>query len=149
MLHRPRVLLVLVLTCCLFALAGCAGKKGVTVKGKVILPPGVNLGNKGSLLVDFMPQDSGGTTAIGPCSLPDGSFEAKMPKGKGVLPGKYKIVVRMDPSPGVQDAQAQADKVKPFNQKFDKTNTKLTYEVTADPTQSITIDLNTETVKKN
>jgi len=38
--------LVLLTALCLFGLAGCGGKKPVTLKGQVVLPPEVKLGDQ-------------------------------------------------------------------------------------------------------
>jgi hypothetical protein len=140
--------LVLLFAFCLF-LVGCSGNKGVNVQGKLILPQNVTPGEKGVVRITFVPEDSNGKAAVGKYSAKDGSFVANMTPGKGIRPGKYKIAVHVTPY-NREEANEQAAALRQLNNAYaDATGSKLSYEVTREPTQSITIDLTAGTVTKN
>jgi hypothetical protein len=129
---------------------GCGPGKGAPVSGKVILGPAFKVADEDSVEVSFIPDDpkvKRGATAI--AKPPGLTFTANTTETTGVLPGKYKIAVKVTPymgSPGSGDRkQLFDDKI---NKQFGALDTKMTYEVTAG-TQSVTIDLTKGTVTKD
>jgi hypothetical protein len=146
MTHRRFLFLLVPL--CLLGLGGCGGgKKTVEVRGKVVLPPDVQLAEGGILKVVFSNEDPSKPGASGNCSK-DLTFTLSSPDKKGVVPGKFKVTLQMTPPMGSPDFKAQADAVKSFNRRYGMTDSKLTCEVINAPTQSIVIDLTNNTVRK-
>jgi hypothetical protein len=146
-MHQTRRLLsVLALALGLLALAGC-GQHGATVKGTVVLPPQVKLEENDSLIVILVPEGENSVASPSPVK-PDLSFVSMGPTGKGVPPGKYKITVSLTPYMGSPEAEKRKPSLDPINKQYDSAHTKLSYEVTSDPQQSITIDLAKGTVTK-
>jgi hypothetical protein len=143
---RPRLLLV-VTALCLLPLAGC-GTKGYTVTGKVVLPANVKMAADDSVTILFAPEDPKGTSAPAEFTPSDNTFVAKGPEGKGLPPGKYKVSVQITPYPGKPESAQRATQLSGINSAYDLANTKMTYEVTKDSSQSITIDLTKGTVTK-
>lgn len=127
------------------ALAGCGGPTGSNVSVTVVSPK-MKLEETDNIAVTFTPDGSGEpATATG--SFKELPLVASRSNKPGVIPGKYKLTVVITPYAGM----AKADRVqyiKDFNKGFDASASKLTYEVTADPNQSITIDLGANTVTK-
>jgi hypothetical protein len=134
---------------CLLALAGC-GTKGYTVTGKLALPQNVKLAPDDSVTILFVSEDpkEKGSSSAATFSAADSSFVAKGPEGKGMSPGKYKLVVQINPYSGKPDSDQRAKQFSGYNSAYDMANTKLNYEVTKDSSQSITIDLTKGTVTK-
>ena len=66
----------------------------------------------------------------------------------GLPPGKYKITVEAAPYSSGPDADQRRAVWNAMNKLYNTTNSKLDYEVTTDPTQTITIDLVKGTVTK-
>jgi hypothetical protein len=128
---------------CLLILAGCTGKKGVTVQGKVVLPPAVKLEESDVVSITFTPEGVKDKGAGAQASPKDLSFAAK-----GVFPGKNRIGVKITPYMGSPGSEKRSEALAPLNNMFGANNDKLTYEVTRDSTQSITIDLTKGTVTK-
>jgi hypothetical protein len=124
----------------LLTLSGCTSAKTVTVDGKVVLPPKVKVSETDSITVAFTREDDatapGGTATASPTGL---TFEANVP------PGKYKISVRVQAYAGMKDSQKRE---RELAQQMASAPT-LSYEVTGDARQSITIDLVKGTVTKN
>lgn len=136
-----RCLLVLPF-CCAFLLTGC-GKKGVTVKGTVILPQGTTLAETDATTVTFRPEEAGGMPSSAKIKA-DGSFVATK-----VYPGKSKISLSLEPYPGsTPEILKRKEAFRGLNKTFDANNSPLTYEVTSDPEQTITIDLPQKKVTK-
>jgi hypothetical protein len=130
---------------CLTGIAGCGSKKGSVVNGKVVLPAGAHLDKDDSGTITFVPEKadkSGKGGGAGPINPSDLTFFAR-----DIAPGKYKIKVNLSAYPGKEN-EKRAKVLEGINQHFDDANTKLTYEVTADAQQSITIDLAHGTVSK-
>jgi uncharacterized protein YcfL len=135
------------LVLCLLFVAGCgSSQKGATLKGTVILPPNVKLAANDSATLSFTPDGEGGqpfAAAINPADL---SFVAAGPQGKGIAPGKYKITVNFQPyAPGQTKERAIFENI---NKRYDIDTSRLSCDVTADPQQSITVDLSKGTVAK-
>ena len=133
---------------CLVGLVGCGAKKGVELKGSVVLPKGVTLGN-GSVSVTLIPEDKSGSEAIAKMTEKEPNLVFRRSDAQGVLPGKYKVVVRLNGYPGSPEAAKAASSYKMYNKLYDQEKTKLTCEVTGETTQSITIDLNAGKVTTN
>jgi len=133
---------------CLLILSGCGGKKGVTVNGKLV-PGNLKLAETDSVEISFSPEAPGGKAASGMAKGNDPSFVVNSADGKGVEPGKYKVGVRIQPYMGSAGAAGRASALEKINKDYDPTKTKLTYEVTGDATQSITVDLAKGTVTKD
>lgn len=148
MLHTCRTLSLGAFVLCLLVSAGCGGssKKGSVLKGTVVLPPNVKLQESDSATVNFVPAAGGGqqfASAIKPTDL---TFEASGPEGKGIAPGNYKITIRLQPyTPGESPQKRICDAI---NSKYDSGNSNLSYTVTEDLQQAITIDLTKGTVTK-
>jgi hypothetical protein len=129
---------------------GCGPSKGSPVTGKVVLPAAFKLADEDQVEVSFLPDDpkvKRGATAM--AKPPGLTFTANTSETTGVLPGKYKIAVKVTPymgSPGSQERKQKFDDA--INKHYESYNTKLTYEVTAGA-QSITIDLTKGTVTKD
>jgi predicted small lipoprotein YifL len=136
------------LALCLLVLPGC-GKSGAVIKGTLILPPNVKLNDTDSVTISFVPEDMKGQAYPAAFSISENSFVAEGPRKKGIPAGKYKIVLELHPYRGSPDSASRASFFDQFNQYYNAGSTKLTYEVTSDSTQSITIDLVQGTVTKN
>ena len=150
MLRTRRLLSLLTsVAICLLALSGCGGKKPVTVKGKLVLPSTMKLAETDIVQISFVPQEEKGLAGSAKPSLTDLSFVVKDTNGKGVVPGKYKVTVKFDAYAGMKDGQKRADAMKPINDSYGLLKSKLTYEVTLDEEQNITVDLIKGTVTKN
>jgi hypothetical protein len=147
MLHTRSCFFVSALAFCVFALTGCgSSQKGATLKGTVVLPSNVKLAENDSATVGFAPDGTEGQSFVAAINPADLSFVAKGPAGKGITPGKYKITVNFQPYiPGESKQKAIFEDV---NARYNAQNSRLSYEVTADSQQSITIDLSKGTVTK-
>lgn len=109
----------------------------------------VKLEETDSISVGFTPEGEG-EIAMASGSARELPLTAN-PSGKeaqGVAPGKYKLTVAITPYAGMsQPGHDQA--VQELSNRFDATNSKLTYEVAAGKQQTITIDLDAGTVTAN
>jgi hypothetical protein len=130
---------------CLVGSVGCGGKKGSTVNGKIVLPPHVSMDKNDTGDVRLVPEVRDKTGKIGGSGNFNGSdltFSLK-----DVVPGKYKVGVTLTAYPGSSKEKEAA--FKKVNEQFNVEGaSKMTYEVTADSEQSITIDLAAGTVSK-
>ncbi|HWG44651.1 MAG TPA: hypothetical protein VN688_17875 [Gemmataceae bacterium] len=133
---------------CLLVLAGC-GEKAAVVKGTIVLPSHIKLIDTDQGKILFVPQEKNTPASSATISSSDNSFVVNGPTNHGVPLGKYKIIVRFKPYPGDPSSENRAQLFARINDKYDEEVSKLTYEVTADSTQSITIDLIKGTVTKN
>src|SRR4051794_18198530 len=125
----------------LLTLSGCtSSSKTVTVDGKVVLPPKIKVAETDSITVTFAREDDatapGASATASPTAL---TFEAN------VRPGKYKVSVRVQAYAGMKDSQQREREL--TQQMASAPN--MSYEVTGDARQSITIDLVKGTVTKN
>ena len=134
----------------LLALSGCGGKKGVMVKGTLVFPLDLKMGEGDMVQVHFEAEDKDGKSSPATYSANEKSFVANGPDAKGVLPGKYKITVQVSTYLGSmdKDSLARNARYQEFNGRFDSKNSKLSYEVTGDGPQTITINLDKGTVAK-
>jgi hypothetical protein len=125
---------------------GCGSKKGVTVKGKVVLPPNVKLDKEDSINLRFVPtkRDKTGKSGTGGSVSPsDLTFTIK-----DVEPGSYKIGATFSAYPGKDNKEREKSFMR-LNKEFDpEESSKLTFEVTSDPEQSIVVDFVAGTVSK-
>jgi hypothetical protein len=125
-------------------LVGCGDAttpRKVTVK--VVLPSDTKLQDTDTLVVVFTPEGNG-TAVTAQGNAKDGTFTTE------VLPGKYKLSVGVQPYPGSKDDEKRRESFdKKLNKQYSAGSTKLSYEVTGDSSQSITLDLATGTVKKD
>jgi hypothetical protein len=133
---------------CLLALSGCGGKKAVTVKGKLVLPSNIKLDKTDVIQISFVPEDAKDTTRSAKPSPTDLSFVVQNASGKGLVPGKYKVTAKIDVYPG-PDNKKREETFKQINQSYNLLKSKLIYEVTSDPEQTVTVDLTKGTVTKN
>jgi hypothetical protein len=143
-----RLSCLVVSACCLLLLAGC-GKKTVGVNGKLVLPVGVKLVDSDIVNVSFVPEEGTGMASGGQVSPTDLTFSTRQGKIPGTVPGKYKVVVKLTANPGKPDSKTRTAVFIPINKSFDADKTPLRCEVTDDPEQSFTIDLNKKSVTKN
>src|SRR5262249_10642486 len=111
--------------------------------GKLVPPPKVALKESDSVSVNFVPVEKTGKTAAATVSQKDMTFVCK-----DVSPGKYKIAVQFQAYPGSKDNEKHAASLASVNKKFEASTTPLSYEVTRDAPQSITVDLAAEKVTK-
>jgi len=125
--------------------AGCGPGKGTPVSGKVVPPAGVKLADEDQIEINFVPDDPKVKRGAGGTAKPPGlTFTVAMSEGPGMLPGKYKVTVRITPyagSPGFQERKQRLDDL--LNKKFGEVGTTpLSFEVPAskDPV-TVTIDL--------
>jgi hypothetical protein len=147
---RNRLLLLAPLLMALLVLAGC-GKQGATITGKLVLPATVQLEENDIAKITFLPEEQGLRPSVALVSPSDNSFVAKgpEPERRGVPPGKYKVAVKLLLQPASENAAKREKLFESLNQRYDEKNTPLTYEVTAEPQQAITIDLGTSAVRKD
>lgn len=147
MSHMRRSVSFSALVLCLLVFAGCGGsKKGPTIKGTVVLPPNVKLAENDSATITFAGSGEGTKQFATPINVADLTFQASGPTGKGVIPGEYKIAVRLQPYAGGKSQHKPACDA--INDKYSSGNSNLSYKVTEDPEQSITVDLTKGTVTK-
>ncbi|MCI0465270.1 MAG: carboxypeptidase-like regulatory domain-containing protein [Gemmataceae bacterium] len=110
------------------------------------MPDNVKLTDKDSATVGLVPVDktAKGSTS-GPISPGDGSFTLK-----DVPPGKYNVTVSLQGYPGDKDSAKRDQLFAPLNKAYGAAGKKqLSYDVTSDPNQSITIDLKNGSVTKS
>ncbi len=134
--------LLFVLCAAALCAAGC-GTPTVSVSGKLVLPPNVKLAESDSVGINFRPENPAHTASVGIFNAADQTFVAN-----NLAPGKYKIGVQITPYAGQQGNDKRAAALAPLNQNFNISATKLTYDVTSESKQSITIDLAKGTVTK-
>jgi hypothetical protein len=145
MLQTPlRRLSFSVLGTCLLLLAGCGGTRTVNVSGKLNLPDNLKLVSDDAVNVILVPVDSGAKA---------NNYTAKVENDhtficRSVVPGKYKVTANFEAYPGKPGSAQRNENFKILNKTFDKNNSPLTYEVSGDAEQSITIDLTSKTVTK-
>jgi len=141
-------LLCVILTCpcvCLLGPAGCSAKKEVSVSGKLVLPADLELVENDGITIQFVPQEKS-DTSVQSVLAGVSSRDHTIPP-TAIYPGKYKIKVAFQPYPGPEQAKRTAI-LAPVNKAFEAASTPLTYEVTSDEKQSITIDLAKKSVTK-
>jgi hypothetical protein len=137
MTHRCTRLLSLPVVLSLLALAGCGGGTNpVEVSGKLIMPPNLKLVESDVVVLTFLPEETPEKAVTAEVIPKEGSFTTKQ-----ILPGKHVITVVVQPYPGMPDSERRMTAFEGFNNSFTRENKKLTYEVTKDAQQSITIDL--------
>jgi hypothetical protein len=141
---RPRHPLTAVLFATVLAVTalGCGGgaqQKKLT--GKVILPTNIKVVENDGINLTFAP-DPKGTTVVAEVSPKDLTFSTQIP------PGKYKVAVEITPYPGEKDSEKRATAFEKFNEKYGSSVSPLSYEVTADASQNITVDLAQNRVAK-
>jgi len=150
MLRTRRFLLIrTVAVVCLLASSGCGGKKTVNVTGKLVLPNNVKLEKTDAVQITFVPEDPKNLAGIAKLTPPDLAFVVKNSTGKGVSTGKYKIAVKITPYAGMPESEKRALSFEPINKFFAVSKSKLSYEVTQDAEQAVTVDLIKGTVTKN
>ena len=127
---------------CLVA-SGCGGGSPRTVKGKLVLAPGIKLAPTDSVNLTFVPEAKNGTTAVADVSAADMTFSVKVPSGK------YKVAFAITPYPGEKGSEKRAEAFATINKAFDPNSTTMTYEVTSDNVQDVTVDLAQGRITKN
>jgi hypothetical protein len=144
---NKRCWLLVILALGVLILPGCGS--GATLQGTVTFPPEMQLNDNDSVLISFVPEDLKGPTFPAVFLQGANSFVAEGVAKKGLLPGRYKIVVEVHPYPGRPDSAERSAFFAQFNQSYMAGVTPLNYEVTPESTQTITIDLVHRTVTKN
>lgn len=99
-----------------------------------------------SVEVIFTPQGTG-TPATANGSVKDQPLAAGRGETPGVLPGKYTLSVRITPYAGMATPQ-RVDAITESLKQFEPNKSTLTYEVTSEKEQAITVDLDANAVKK-
>jgi hypothetical protein len=154
-MRMPRSLgSILTVSLCLFALGGCGGPKGVAVNGTIVFPRNLTLKPDDYITLSFVPVTPGSPAGNATVSPEEKTFIIKGPDGKsGIVPGKYTITVQIKPYGGGQDQRKAI--LDDINTKYGQgaggkvPGSQLSYEVTSDPEQSITVDLIKGTATKN
>lgn len=125
-------------------LVGCGGGPSpVEVNGKVVLPAGIKLEKDDSFSITLSPTEGDKGGAVSDVSKESLTFEIKK-----AVPGKYKVAIDLTPYPN-PGYEKRKGAIEALTSKFNLRQTTLTYEVTADAKQSITVDLAKGTVSKN
>jgi hypothetical protein len=124
-----------------FPITGCSGETPVPVHGTVILPEGVTLGPEDSVHLTFVPTDETMKAGAARTKGPDNSFDASIVGGKGLLPGTYKVAAKIEFYPGSTRDVQLVSYISEINSRYVQKGSKLTYTVTKDPGQSLTVDL--------
>ncbi len=138
----PKQCLVAVVGLALLCLAGCTSRS-ITVKGKLILPGKTKLGTNDTVNIVFMPEGEGKKASAGIFNAADSTFVAK-----DVTPGKNRIEVKLTPYMGDPSETKRETAYEALNSKFGGGTSPLQYDVTNDPEQNITVDLDKGTVTK-
>jgi len=134
--------------------AGCGPGKGTPTSGKVVLPKGLSFEKDDSVEIGFVPDDPkvkrGATATVAATGGSEVAFSnMNSAETTGVLPGKYKVTVKVTPymgGPGSQGRKQKFDDA--VNKKYEVSTTKLTYEVAAGADQKVNIDLQAGTITK-
>lgn len=150
MIHATRLSAMGFCVAALLALTGCGPGKGSVVTGKIVLPKDIKLEKDDQVSINFIPEGDAKYAAAGSANGSDLSFTIATGT-VGVQPGKYKITVSITPypNPNLKESEKRNRTLNDgFNKQFDKTATKLSYEVVSGD-NNITIDLQNNTVKKN
>jgi hypothetical protein len=150
-----RALVLVVMLGALVATVGC-GASGTIVTGQVASggkPYTINE-EKEELQVTFVTGEGEEMKGYPANVQPDGTFSVVGPHGRGIPPGKYRIIVQSIPYGGDQsnavampedEDDIQADK---FRGKFSAEKTPLTIEIGAEETAALIIDLKKGTVSR-
>jgi len=128
----------------LFVLSGCSGSKPVSVQGKIVLPKDMKLDDTDTINVGFAGEGEKASNTAMIVNTKELTFTSTQ-----VAPGKYKVIVRLGPYPGSKDSDKRARAFDPFNKAHDNDATKLSVEVTSEPTQAFTLDLGKNAITKN
>ena len=116
----------------------------MTVSGKVVLPQKTSFAEKDVVVIGFVPEAAGKGTVNPKFNGSDQSFVTSE-----IVPGKYKVTVQISPYPDPESKQRQPA-IDALNKQFGQVDkTKLTYEVTNDAKQTITLDMGKGEVTKN
>ena len=126
----------------LLLLAGCGGPTQLPVTGKVVLPDKAKLVETDTVTLVFTPEEGDASYSENAnASVKDLTFKANL------RPGKYKISVTVQPYAG----QGSRERPKELAQQFggySPASTPLRCEITSEPTQTLTVDLNKKSVEK-
>lgn len=128
----------------LVVLTGC-GESRVALEGKVNFPPSLKFADNDQFEVRFFSPESPTKGGAASGKAKDANFTVN-----NVPAGKYKVAVRVTPYPGEKGSESRAKLLEEnLNKKYDAKSTPLTYDVTSDAKQSVTIDLTKNSVTKN
>ncbi len=156
MFKISRVIVTSVMAVAVLAPIGCGGGKGSKIQftGKLILPTGATIEKDDIAEVNFAPEEANGVAAEAKVST-DQSFTLKsaLDRKSGPMPGKYKVTVQIIPydknaDPKDKAKQDRLNQLKTLNEKYNVKNSPLTYTITSDNAQSVTIDLVKGTISK-
>lgn len=127
-------------------LAGCGGPKPVSVSGKIVMPDKVKVVDTDTITLVFNPEDgTSGASDNATASAKDLTFKAS------IKPGKYKVSVNVQAYAGQGGPKDSRERPKELAQAFggfSPGSTPLRCEVTGEPNQTFTVDLNAKTVGK-
>ena len=114
----------------------------VCATGKLVMLPGYKLSETDSVSLTFAPegQDGGAKAAT---LAKDMSFTIQL------LPGKYKVAFSVSAYPGEKGSEKRSEAFLKKLSAFSTDKTTLTYEVTSDSVQNVTVDLAHGAVEKN
>jgi hypothetical protein len=141
---------IFAILCCAAAIshAGCGGSTGATVKGKVVLPAGVELLEDDSLYLGLSSTETGGTSTGGKIDPKALTFAIDGPGGKGLPAGKYKVTVTFTPYAGRPESAKRKETIDKLLAPFSGDKSQLTIDLPASGQQEITVDLEKKTVSK-
>jgi uncharacterized lipoprotein YajG len=125
-------------------LAGCTGGGMTSLSGKLVLPKDMKPSQNETVSIGFTPTDESATSAAAVYDRTDRSFVVK-----NIKPGKYTITVSILPYMGEKDTAKRKVAYDKLNKAYDPKSSKLTYDVTTEPNQSITVDVDKGTVTKS
>lgn len=157
MLHMRKPTRALMVASIAFVFLGCGGSKGSSIQftGTIILPDKLKLIETDDVKLKFLPEDeSGGVPATAKVSSGDLTFTLKGQDLKGgPLPGKYKVVVQITPYVKTEagddsEKRLRDELLKKLNKNYGARDTTMKYEITSDPTQSVSIDLRRGVITK-
>jgi hypothetical protein len=144
----------LLLACGLFIaplLSGCGGGSDGSVVKVSVTSSKVKLEDTDAVEVIFIPQGTPPAGAPTNATVNGSIKDQPIPAGRGeipgVLPGKYNLTVRITPYAG-QAAPERVNAINELNKALEAGNSTRTYEVVAGQEQTITIDLDSNTVTK-
>jgi hypothetical protein len=115
---------------------GCGGGSApVTVSGKIVLLPNTKYAETDVVVLTFVPTAADGKGGGAADVSKDLSFTAR------VVPGNYKIAFSIAPYAGSKDEEKRAEAFSKRYEGLSAAKTTITYEVTSDSNQNITVDL--------
>ncbi|VTS02316.1 hypothetical protein [Tuwongella immobilis] len=138
---------------CTLLVVGCGGTPdGITVKGKLVTPPGLKLLKDDNIQIDFFPANDAGSAATAQCTGESLEFTLNRGVGEGVLAGDYKVSVMVQAYPGSQGIEKRRQVYEKINNDFNRDTTPLKYSIPSgspSQTHNLTVDLAKKAVTAN